>query len=123
MDKPVIRPLTENDIVEFYGKNLGCHCKGWAVDYNGKLACIVGVSIMPTLIFAWSDVKPDLVVTKRLVWETAKQLMIKLKELNYPVIYAVAEHRFNGAPKFLKRLGWTYIESSARGEVFQWDQQ
>lgn len=78
---------------------------------------------MPTLIFAWSDIKPDVVATKRLVWETAKQLMIKLKELNYPVIYAIAEHRIKGSAVFLKRLGWQHIESSARGELFKWDQQ
>jgi len=120
MDKPVIRPLTEDDIRDFYGKNFPHHTRGWAVDHNGKLACIVGVSITPSLILAWSDVKPDVVASKRLVWETAKQLMIKLKDLNYPVIYAVAEHHITGAPAFLKRLGWTHIESSARGELFKW---
>lgn len=120
MDKPVIRPLTEDDLNAFYKKNLPRATKGWAIDYRGKLAAIVGVTIMPTLMLAWSDIKPDVVAPPRVVYETAKELMIKIKGLGYPVVYAVASYDIKTAPAFLKRLGWKHIESSARGEVFIW---
>ena len=123
MDKPLIRPLTEADLKDFYGKNLPRPCRGWAVDYHGKLAAIVGVTIMPTLMLAWSDVKPDVVAPPKVVYKTAQRLMIKIKELGYPVVYAVASYDIKTAPAFLKRLGWTHLESSARGEVFVWQTQ
>lgn len=120
MDKPVIRPLTEADIKDFYGHGLPRPCRGFAVDYRGKLACIVGITIMPTLMLAWSDVKPDVQAPARVVWATAKELMKRLEGLGYSTLYAVAKPEIDTAPAFLKRLGWTHLESSARGEVFIW---
>jgi hypothetical protein len=120
MDKPVIRPLTEADIIDFYGKNLPRPCKGFAVDYQGRLACIVGVTITPTLMLAWSDIKPDVVAPHRVVWQTAKELMKRVEGLGFTTLYAVASYDIKTAPAFLKRLGWKHIESSARGEVFTW---
>ena len=120
MGKPVIRPITEDDLRDFYGKTLPRPSRGWAIDYNGKLAAIVGVTIMPTLMLAWSDVKPDVVASPRVVYDTALRLMLKIRDLGYPVVYAVASYDIKTAPAFLKRLGWKHIESSARGEVFQW---
>lgn len=120
MDKPVIRPITEADIIAFYGRNFGQHCRGWAVDYRGELVAIVGVTILPTLMLAWSDIKADLKVSNRVVYETAKLLMIKISELRYPLIYAVASYDLENAPSFLHRLGWKFIEDSPRGRVFIW---
>ena len=120
MDRPVIRPITADDLIAFYGKGMPKPGRGWAVDVNGKLAAIVGVTIMPTLMLAWSDIKPDVVASPRVVYETAVRLMIKIRDLGYPVVYAVASHDIKTAPAFLKRLGWTHLESSARGEVFTW---
>lgn len=120
MDRPVIKPLTEEAVIEFYGKNYAKHCRGWAIHYGGQLAAIVGVTILPTLMLAWSDIKPDVTASPRVVYETAKLLMIKISELGYPVVYAVAEHGVKTAPGFLKHLGWEHMESSARGEIFRW---
>ena len=123
MDEPLIRPLREQDIREFYKDGLPRACRGWAVEYRGQVACIVGVTIMPTLMLAWSDVKPDVRASKRLIFETAKKLMINIEGLGYPVIYAVANPDILTALGFLTRLGWEHIETSARGEVFRWVKQ
>ncbi len=123
MDKPVVRPIRAEDIREFYNENLPKACRGWAIEYKGKLAAIVGVTITPTLMLAWSDVKPEVVASKRVIFETAKVLMIKVAELGYPVIYAVASPEIKTALDFLKHLGWEHIESSARGELFRWVRQ
>src|SRR4051812_31439157 len=114
MDKPIILPLTEEAIREFYGQNYGQHCRGWAIHYRGKLAAIVGVTILPTLMLAWSDIKPDVKAPPRVVYETAKLLMIKISELGYPVVYAVASYDLKNAKAFLHRLGWEFIEDSPR---------
>lgn len=117
---PIIRPLTEADIIEFYGKNYDQPCRGWAIEYKEQLAAIVGVTIMPTIMIAWSDIKPGVTGPKKLAWKTSLELMKKIKALKYPIIYAVASYDIKTAPEFLKRLGWEHIESSARGEIFRW---
>lgn len=120
MDKPIIRPLKEADIIAFYGRNFGQHCRGWAIDYKGALAAIVGVTILPTLMLAWSDIKPEVKASPRVTYETAKLIMRKISELRYPVIYAVASYDLKNAPAFLHRLGWEFMEDSARGRIFRW---
>lgn len=123
MDDPIIKPLTQADVVAFYGKNNVFHCRGWGIHYQGKLAAIVGVTFMPNLMLAWSDIMPDVKASPRLVYATAKLMMEKIKELNYPIVYAIADVRIDTAPAFLKRLGWTHIESSARGNIFSYERE
>ena len=123
MGKPIIKPLTEADIIDFYGKNNPLHCRGWGIHYQGQLAAIVGVTFLPNLPLAWSDIKPDVKASPRLVYVTAKLMMEKIKELNYPMVYAIADIRIDTAPEFLKRLGWTHIESSARGKIFSYERE
>ncbi len=121
-DTPVIRPLTEADIHDFYGKNFPRPCRGFAIDYKGKLAFITGVTIMPTLFLAWADVKPGVVCPTKVVWKTSLELMKRINGLGYPVIYTIANYDLKNAPAFLHRLGWEWIEDSARGKVFRWVQ-
>ena len=91
-----------------------------AIDYKGSLVAIVGITIGDTLLLAWSDIKEGANIPKRVIWQTAKIIMIKLAAFGYPVVYAVAKYEIKTAPAFLKRLGWVHTESSARGEVFRW---
>lgn len=120
MDKPIIRGIREDDIRDFYGENYRQACRGWAIEYRGKLAAIVGVTIMPTIMIAWSDIKADVRASRRVVYETAQRIMKLISELGYPVIYAVASYDLKNAPAFLHRLGWEFMEDSARGRIFRW---
>ena len=120
MDKPTIRGIRESDIRDFYGDNYAQSCRGWAIDYRGKLSGIVGITFMPTIMIAWSDIKADANASPRVVYETAKEIMKLISELKYPVIYAVASYDLKNAPAFLHRLGWEFIEDSPRVRVFRW---
>lgn len=117
MDNIEIKPLKQADLIDFYNEGLQKHSKGWSIYYKDELVAIVGISIQPTIIIAWSDIKP-VKIPKRVVLQTAIVLMDKFKNLGYPTIYAIAKPELKGAPAFLTYLGWEHIESSARGELF-----
>ena len=119
MDNIVIRPLTEADILDFYKACLPKPCRGWAIDYNGYLVAIVGVTIGDVML-AWSDIRKGVRIPPRVIWETAQILMGKISDLRYPMIYAVAKKEIKTAPAFLRRLGWVHTESGSRGEIFLW---
>lgn len=121
MHDVVIRPLKYKDLVEFYERSLGRHSEGWAVEYKGELAAVVGVTIYPTIVVAWSEIKPGIRAPKRTVLKAAKIMMDKIIGLGYPVLYAVANPELTTAPMLLARLGWDHIETSARGKVFKWE--
>lgn len=120
MPDPEIRGLTEADIMAFYGHPLKSTVRGWAVYWNNELVAICGVTMGPGVMVAFSDIKPDVVAPKVTVWRVALQMMERIKALNLSTFYAVASPKLPGAPAFLVRLGFKHIESSARGEVFQW---
>lgn len=121
MDSEVaIRPLEPQDIRAFYPQGLPQTVKGWAVDYRGELACIAGVIFQKPLMIAFSQVRPGLDVSRRLIWRTALELWENIKGLGYPTLYAIADPGLPGAPALLRRLGFIQIESGVRGEVFKW---
>lgn len=119
-DEVVIRPITHDDILAFYGRGLRRTVKGWAIDLNGELAAICGVTIGGGPVVAFSEIKPDLDVPKITVWRTARDLMDRIEALGFKTVFALASPKIPGAPAFLARLGFIHDESSVRGEVFKW---
>lgn len=120
MDSAIIRPLTEADILEMFGRTLPKTCRGWAVEYEGKLAAIAGVVMEPSLMLAFSEIKPDLAASRFTIWRIATKLWNNIKGLGFRDLYAIASPYTPGAPAFLERLGFTPYEKSARGEIFKW---
>ena len=116
MDKRVkIRPIEGRDIAAFFPFGMRDTCVGWAVDLDGELACIAGVSRGRSLMVAFSKVKPGLNATKRMVWETALVLDTLIKNLPYKEIWALTVKG-----RFLQALGWEYQETRGPVEVFKW---
>lgn len=122
MDDVTIRPLTMEDMDAMYKGEKYNSCEGWAVDLNGRLAGIAGVANTGMLFLAFSQFTPEaLAVNRRLIVRTAFALWGRIKGLGYKKLYAFADRDLPNAPRFLKSLGFTHIESSARGEMFQWE--
>lgn len=119
-DPVIIRPIKSDDILAFYGHGLRRTVKGWAVDYNGDLAAICGVTIGRGPVVAFSEIRPGLDVPKITVWRTAKKLMQNIEDQGFKMVFALASPKLPGAPAFLERLGFVHDESSARGEVYKW---
>lgn len=115
MDNRVnIRLIESRDIAAFFPSGLRDTCVGWAVDLDGALACIVGVSRQRSLMVAFSKMKPG-VASKRLIWQTAKLLNKLVVDLPYNEIWTLTT---NG--KFLRALGWEFVGSVEQVEVFKW---
>jgi len=120
-DRVSIRPIKSDDIKEFYGTSaLRRTCRGWSVYLDGELAGICGITIGRSIVVAFSEIKPGLPVSRRIIWNTAVLLMDMITDLGFSIIYAIADPRHDSAPSFLRHLGFEHIESSVRGEVFRW---
>jgi len=115
-----IKPATRHDIKEFYGDKMRDTCRAWSAFYDGKLVCIGGVSITRNLMLVFMEMRTQSEVPKMTIWRGALHVWEKIKALNYPVMYAVADPKLSTAPAFLERLGFEHIESSARGEIYRW---
>lgn len=121
MDKVEIKPMTQEDMDIISQGQMDHTCQGWSVYLNGALVGVAGIAFTPTLLLAFCNFTPEaLAENKILIWRTANDLWRRIKGLGYSTLYARAEFTLPNAPKFLSRLGFTHIESSARGEIFRW---
>ena len=119
-NRVVIKPSTRRDIEEFYGDTMRNSCRAWSAFYDNELICIAGVSITRKLMLVFMDMRTESEVPKKTIWKGALHIWEKIKALNYPVMYAVADPKLLTAPSFLERLGFEHVESSARGEIYIW---
>lgn len=119
-ERVVIKPATRHDIEAFYGRQMRDTCRAWSAFYDGRLVCIAGVAIRRTIMVVFMEMRLEEDVPKKLVWRSALHIWEKIKALDYPVMYAIAEPNLTTAPAFLKRLGFDHIESSARGDIYRW---
>lgn len=120
MDDIEIRPATQADVAEFFPK-LDSTVYAWSVFHKGGLVCVSGIAITPTLMLAFSQIKPDLEVSNLTVWRCTKIIWDKMKAMNFNRLYAIADPALWSAPQFLSKLGFKHIESSVRGEIYLWE--
>ena len=114
-DRVKIRPIERRDILAFFPSGLRDTCVGWAVDLDGQLACIAGVSRTRSLMVAFSRMRPDLEVSRHMIWRYAKVLDYLIKGLPYNEIWALT-----AKGRFLQALGWEYMRTVDKVEVFKW---
>ncbi len=114
----IIRPLNMRDIKEFYpDKKPERAVRGWAAEYDGRLACIAGVTrVNPYDLLAFSDVMQGIQAPRLTVWRTAVKLFGNIKSLGLDVI-ADPNCNIGRAPEFLKRLGFYEIN----GGLYKWE--
>lgn len=89
------------------------------MEADGRLAALAGVASGLTMV-TFSSINPEIEASPRQVWATAKEVFQKIKELGYNNLYAVADPARPSAGKFLERLGFEHVETSAVGEVYLW---
>lgn len=116
MDSRVkIRPMERDDVKVFFPAGLRDTSEGWAVDLDGELACITGVSRGRSLMVAFSSMRPNLRASKRLIWQVAKELNRLVTSLPYNEIWALTNKG-----RFLSALGWEFCGIREGIEVFRW---
>lgn len=98
-----IRPATASDIHEFYGRTTASSLRALAIEWNGGLAGIAGVTIEPNGFTFFSDMKPGIYPPKITIWRVAREIMEWVKTLRLPVGASTDN------PHFLDRLGFRFV--------------
>lgn len=105
-DNVLIRPATIDDVLRFYKEPFQQTIRAWAVEYEGEVVCIAGVThINPRVLLAFSNIADGVSVPKITVWRTALHLFENIKSIGLPVI-ADPDGNIPGAQRFLERLGF-----------------
>lgn len=102
-----IRPITSDDVLAFWGRFPDQTIRGYAVDYEGELACIAGVTVERRYAVVFSEIKEGINAPKVIIWRATNEIINKLKQLHITLV-AVASADIPGSDKFLERLGFTY---------------
>lgn len=119
-DRIEVKPITQDDIIAFRGAPMRRTCRGWSIYLDGELAAICGITIGSRIVIAFSEIKPGLSVSRRVIWNTAVLMMDKIVDQGFSIVWAIADPKHTGAASFLKHLGFEHVESSVRGEIFKW---
>ena len=114
-----IRPATQHDILEVYGHTIPNAHRAWAVDWEGKAACVAGVIFLNGNTMAFSSIIDGINPPAITIWRAAKELMDRIKSLGKPVT-AICTGKFMNSGAFLERLGFNYKTTLSDGEVYQW---
>ena len=98
--------MTAEDFKEFYGVDkVPFTVRGYAFFLEGKLAGLGGVRYDGQHLFAFSDIKDDVEVSKITIWRCTKLVMDIIDKMNVRVV-AQADCNRETADRFLKRLGF-----------------
>ena len=119
-----ILPLTREDIEAFYAATNNRSVRGYAVWYQGRIACIAGVELKADHVLAFSNVAPDVKAPKLTIWRTIRELMARMARDNRMPMYAVANGDLPGSDALLSRLGFVYQgHDPDRGNVYKWERR
>ena len=105
-------PLTKALLIEYFGEDPKMTVKGYAFYLDGRLAGIAGIRYCGSEIYAFSDMKKDVNVSKATIWRCTLLVMSMIDDMKVPVV-AVADHYRKTAPTFLTRLGFDFVGSFA----------
>ena len=119
-DRLEIKPATRHDLKYFYGDKVRNSCRAWSAFYDGKLAGVGGVAITSNLMLVFMNM--DLVddVPDLTIWRASLKIWDKIKEIGYPILYAVADNELMSAQRFVLRLGFEQVCSEEGNLVFRW---
>lgn len=114
-----IRPLTEADVLTV---NDGNPCdrtlRGFAIEYNGKLAAVAGLMYDHGRMVFFSDIKEDVEAPKITIWRISKEIVRRIKEWNL-TSYAGANQKKENSEQYLKRLGFTFADEIGGIRIFK----
>lgn len=104
------RTATDEDIVSYYGHKSPYTIRALAFFYDGVLSGLAGYKWDGGHFVIFSEIKPELKVSKTSVFRCAKILLQFCGEKKSPMI-AVATN-----PELCKKLGFTHLN----GEIYEW---
>ena len=113
-EKPKIRPLTPGDIEEFYPEGVKLSVRGVAVEVDGKVIAVAGMSLrVPYLAF--STMKDEMRKYPKMILKTARQLQDIMRQYKSDV-FAEADVNEKNSFAFLHHLGFEHVDE----RLFVW---
>lgn len=103
-----IRMATKEDVAAVADRELYVSARVWAVDYNGQLACLFGRTVRNGYPIVFMNMLQDVRAPKITVFKAAIRGMRVVADRNIPY-YAVCSDAIQGAPRFLKALGFNPV--------------
>lgn len=113
-----IRPSTMADIEAFNKGPAERTARAFSVFRDGELVAIAGVTIEPSRIVAFSDIKEGVSAPKTTVWRTAKELLKRIQGFNLPIV-AISSQNINNSDRFLECLGFQHIGDAGGEKIYR----
>ena len=119
MTRLEVVPATRALLTEYYGEPPTKSQRAWVGLLGGKPAGVAGFLFHGQYITLFSDLKPEIRPHKKEIWRASAFIMEQAKRYKTPVL-AIADPDEPTAPRFLSRLGFTFVGSCSDGDVYQW---
>lgn len=114
-----IRPATQKDVEEFYGKKPMYSMRAYVSEVGGVVVGIGGVCRQDGHMVAFSEMKPEMRKYKKDIVRGYYKIFEIIQEYN--TVFAVANPDEKLAKKLIKRLGFELVEINREGEeVYRW---
>jgi hypothetical protein len=113
-----IRPATLADFIHWHGGPPVRTVRGWVAELDGKPAAFAGFSLHPGFVECFSNFDAALDLPPRFILRHAERLLAEVTKYRLP-LHAVADPDLPTSGKFLRRLGFTLIEASPTGDIYQ----
>ena len=115
-----IRPATIDDIKKFYGMDklpFSAQCLAFFLD--GELSGLGGVRFGNGYSIAFSDIRPDIRVSKMTIYRCALEIMKMVDAIKTPVV-AIKNENLKSAKRLLESLGFVYERSDEEGDIYKY---
>ena len=114
-----IRPATQKDVEEFYGKKPMYSMRAYVSEIAGKVVGIAGVCRQDGHMVAFSEMKPEMREHKKDIIRGYRKLFEIIQ--GYNTVFAVANRDEKLAKKMIIKLGFELVEINREGEeVYRW---
>ena len=92
--------------------------RAWVAELDGRPIGIMGYTVQRGQPAAamFSDMKDEMRAFPKVIVREARRL---LAEMRFPAV-CIASGREKGAGRFLRRLGWQYLDTSDEGDIYVW---
>ena len=113
MRHPKIRPCTAEDLQKYFDGKFPWTARALVFDLDGEILGLGGIYYTNRIPMAFSDFKEEL---KEHPITMARGAIEIMKIVKTKMCFAIADKRYEGAPKLLERLGFVHI----REGIYQW---
>lgn len=119
MTRLEIVPATRALLTEYYGQPPSKSQRAWVGLIDGTPVGVAGFLLHGQYITLFSDLGQGIRGHKKDIWRAAAFIMDQAKRYKTPVL-AIADPDEATAPRFLSRLGFTFVGTCSDGDVYQW---